>query len=113
MVAVPYSPNNQIHKQHYGSGLPTFRGSRMQYGRGIGSILKRFALPMLKQGAKILAPHLKRAAKGVVTDVIGNFMNRKGAMAPMPRPVRHKKRKQSKQLHRRNKKVKQSTSNIF
>ena len=114
MVAVPYTTNSNILRSHYGAGLPTFKGSRMQYGRGIGSMLKRFALPLLTKGAKFLAPHLKTAAKGIVSDVVGNLFTPQGAMAPMP-PLKKtfKKRKASKSIHSRKKKVKQSTSDIF
>ena len=114
MVAVPYTTNSEILRHHYGSGLPTFKGARMQYGKGFGSLLKRFALPLLSKGAKMVAPHFKKAAKGVVMDVMGNFMNHKGAMAPMPPLARkHKKRKPTKQLHSKKKKTKRVTSDIF
>ena len=98
MVAVPYSVDPNTFRYHYGAALPAFKGSRMQYGRGFGSMLKRVALPLLRKGATFLAPHLKNAAKGIASDLMGNFMmtRKKGAMAPMPHlPKPHKKRKGS------------------
>lgn len=113
MVAIPYNINSDVLKYHYGSGLPTFKGSRMQYGRGLGTLFKRVAFPLLTKGVKFLAPHLKKAAKGVVSDIVGNMM--KGtAMAPMPQmPRKHKKRKLKQQRHSQKKKSKRSTSDIF
>ena len=113
MVAVPYSVDPNTFRYHYGAALPAFKGSRMQYGRGFGSMLKRVALPLLSKGARFLAPHLKNAAKGIASDLIGNFM-KKGAMAPMPpRSKLHKKRKASTKTHSKKKKTKRSTSDIF
>lgn len=75
-----YSHNPNIFRDHYrnqvGNALPGFRGTRMQYGNGIGSILgaiARRAIPLLKTGAKIIAPHLKKAARNIATDIGGRM----------------------------------------
>ena len=54
--------------------LTGFVGAPVQYGRGLGAVLSRafrFVLPFLKQGANIVKPHLKSAAKGIALDVVG------------------------------------------
>ena len=58
MVSKSYIPNHALHKHYYGQGMARFKGSRMQYGKGLGSIFKRVALPLLSKGAKIAAPHV-------------------------------------------------------
>ena len=65
MVSKSYVPNHSLHKHYYGQGMARFKGSRMQYGKGLGSIFKRVALPLLSKGAKIAAPHVLKAAKGI------------------------------------------------
>ena len=89
MKAYTHDPN--IYQKHFnyqvGNALPGFRGERMQYGYGIGSILgaiARRAMPLLRTGAKIIAPHLKNAAKNIAEDVGGRvvqelFVNKRKA----------------------------------
>ena len=59
--------------------LNGFVGAPVIYGRGLGAVLGRafrFVLPFLKQGANIVKPHLKSAAKGIAADVVGTVTNR-------------------------------------
>ena len=56
----------------------------MQYGKGLGSIFKRVALPLLSKGTKITAPHVLKA-KGIGRELVGQLLDG-SAMAPIPRP---------------------------
>ena len=52
MVSKSHVPNHSLHKHYYGQGMARFKGSHMQYEKGLGSILKRLGLPFLSKGAK-------------------------------------------------------------
>lgn len=65
------------YKHQAGNGLPGFHGSPTMYGAGFGGIFKalfRMAVPLLKRGITIVKPHLKTAAKGIVSDVVSNIV---------------------------------------
>ena len=88
-----------------GGELPGFKGARLQYGNGIGSllgILARKAIPLIQAGAKIVAPHIKKAAKNVAKDVTSHVAE--GVIGAID------KRRQSKPKARRRKRVKRATS---
>lgn len=114
--------------------LSGFVGTPVQYGRGLGSILSRafrFVLPFLKRGAYIVKPHLKTAAKGIASDVVGavtrhiaDRASRSQEGSGIGRLARGRRRKRSVALleHRTSKKriskkprksKKQSDGNIF
>ena len=114
MVSKSYVPNHSLHKHYYGQGMTRFKGSRMQYGKGLVSIFKRVALPLLSKGAKIAAPHVLKAAKGIVRELVGQLLDG-SAMAPMPRPRKQKgiKRKIITKETISVKKPKRDTSDIF
>ena len=80
MVSKSYVPNHSLHKHYYGQGMTRFKGSRMQYGKGLVSIFKRVALPLLSKGAKIAAPHVLKAAKGIVRELVGQLLD--GSVQP-------------------------------
>ena len=67
----PYIHNPAQLRAHFaGQGLPSFKGQRMQRGRGNWvSKLKRFAVPLLMAGANAAAPHVSRAASTVASNV--------------------------------------------
>lgn len=70
---VPYYINQA------GNGLPGFVGAPVVYGRGLGSMLSRafrFVMPFLKRGVNLAKPHLKTAAKGIASDVVGAVTSR-------------------------------------
>ncbi len=49
------------------------------YGAGLGGLFRglfRMAVPLLKKGFNIAKPHLKAAAKNIVSDVVSNAMSR-------------------------------------
>ena len=46
---------------------------------------KRVALPLLSKGAKIAAPHVLKAAKGIGRELVGQLLDG-SAMTPIPRP---------------------------
>ena len=101
MVRKAYNPSASAHQHHFGHGMSRFRGSRMQYGSGLGSLFKRVVLPMVSKGVKAAAPHLLKAAKGIGKDVLGKAMNG-SIMAPMPQTPSHRRRRQKKGIKRKN-----------
>ena len=67
---------NQLRHQ-VGGDLPGFKGTRMQYGNGIDSFLgalARKAIPLIKAGVKIAAPHAKKAARNVARELTGQVV---------------------------------------
>ena len=50
MASKSYVPIHSLHKHYYVQGMARFKVSRMQYGKDLGSILKRMALPLVKRG---------------------------------------------------------------
>lgn len=60
-------------------GLPGYAGGAVMYGAGLGGLFRglfRMAVPLLKKGFNIAKPHLKAAAKNIVSDVVSNAMTR-------------------------------------
>lgn len=120
---------NYYVNQTGGGSLQGFVGAPVMYGRGLGSMLSRafrFVLPFLKQGANIAKPHLKTAAKGVASDLVGALTTRiakqasqqgqegsgllrlaqgkrKRSIRPFSRSVSKKKRKTSSKTSRKDK----------
>ena len=67
------------YKHQAGNGLPGFHGTPTMYGAGFGGIFKslfRMAVPVIKRGISIVKPHLKTAAKGIVSDVVKNIITK-------------------------------------
>lgn len=49
------------------------------YGAGLGGLFRglfRMAIPLLKRGFSIAKPHLKSAARNIVSDVVSNVLTR-------------------------------------
>lgn len=72
----PYRQDPHIYRHHFikqtGGDLEGFKGSRMQHGSGIGSFLGalvRKAVPLIRAGVKLAAPHVKKAGKEIVKDL--------------------------------------------
>ena len=62
-----------------GNGLPGCAGGGVMYGGGLGGIFRglfRMAIPLLKRGFNIAKPHLKSAAKNILSDVVSNTLSR-------------------------------------
>ena len=60
-------------RQQRGGNIAGFRGARMQRGYGIKSIFKslaRYAIPLFKQGAKVVGKRALQAATEVGQDVL-------------------------------------------
>lgn len=62
-----------------GNGLPGYAGGGVMYGMGLGlgglfRGLFRMAVPLLKRGFSIARPHLKSAAKNILSDVVSNTL---------------------------------------
>ena len=64
-----YIHNPALFRDYFaGNGLPAFRGARMQRGGGtFTSKLKRFAVPILKAGAKAATPFIANTANKIAT----------------------------------------------
>lgn len=77
-MRVPYhgihrNQYEDYYRQQLGGGLPYFTGSKIQHGRGLGSLfssLFRNALPMLRRGLSIFGKHALRTGLDVASDVI-------------------------------------------
>ena len=58
-----------------GGIMPGYAGSPAMYGAGFGGIFRnlfRMAIPLFKRGFSIAKPHLKTAAKNIVSDIVSN-----------------------------------------
>ena len=67
-----YQQDPNIYRRHFGGNLPGFKGARIQHGNGIGSflgILARKAIPIIRAGVKLAAPHVKQAGKDIAKDL--------------------------------------------
>ena len=115
MKAYSHDPN--IYREHFrnqvGRALPGFKGARTQYGGSIGNIIgaiARRAMPLIKSGVKLLAPHLKTAARGIAQDVTSRVINEATTRFGGPVSTPNKRKSKRKGVIRR-KKFKASTSN--
>ena len=106
-----YRQDPTIYRRHFGGNLPGFKGARVQYANGIGSflgILARKAIPLLRAGVKLAAPHAKQAAKAIAKDisnqVIKKATEKMSGRAYKPRQSKPKarKRRATKRVTRRN-----------
>lgn len=78
LVQYRMDPEHYIayYQNQAGNGLPGYMGSGVMYGSnfsGIGGVFKnlfRMAMPFLRRGFSIAKPHLKAAAKNIVSDVV-------------------------------------------
>ena len=64
---------NHFLRQQRGGNIAGFRGARMQRGYGIGGIFKslaRYAIPLFKQGVKVVGKRALKAAAEVRQDVL-------------------------------------------
>ena len=89
MTRQHFTPNPDLYRTHFrnqsGGNLPGFQGSRMQYGEGLGSFfssIARKAVPLLRSGFKMAAPHMKKAAAGIAKDVFNSVMKQTGIPPP-------------------------------
>ena len=71
-----YRQDPSIYRNHFirqaGGDLPGFKGTRVQHADGIGSFLgalARKAIPLIKAGVKLAAPHVKKAGKDIAKDL--------------------------------------------
>lgn len=67
------------YRNQAGGGLPGYAGGAVMYGAGLGGLFRglfRMAVPLLKKGFNIAKPHLKAAAKNIVSDIVSNAMTR-------------------------------------
>lgn len=65
--------------QNQAGGLPGYSGGGVMYGAGLGGLFRglfRMAIPLLKRGFSVAKPHLKSAAKNIVSDVVSNAFSR-------------------------------------
>ena len=79
----------------------------MQYGNGISWFLGALALkaiPLIKAGVKIAAPHAKKAAKNVARELTGQVVQEVAGR------IGHKKRRKPKKRVSKQKNVKRAAS---
>ncbi len=94
-----YRQDPLIYRHHFhrqvGGELPGFKGTRVQHGDGIGSFLgalARKAIPLIKAGVKLAAPHVKKAGKDIAKDLTGRVIQEvSGRMNKSYKPVRRRK----------------------
>ena len=108
-----YRQDPSIYRHHFnrqiGGDLPGFKGARVQHADGIGSFLgalARKAIPLIKAGVKLAAPHVKKAGKDIAKDLGGRAI--KEVTARMS--GRGYKRRKPKKGTRKRKVVKRVTS---
>ena len=75
-----HTPNHKLYEQYYlnqarqkRGSLPAFHGARFQQGYGLGSIFRglfRWAVPHLRQGAKVLGKKALQTGANVAQDVL-------------------------------------------
>ncbi len=102
----PLVYRNHFHHQ-VGGNLPGFKGERIQYGDGLGSFLgalARKAIPLIKAGVKIAAPHAKKAAKNIAKELTGQVIQEVSGR------IGNKKRRKPQKRTRKRKNVKGATS---
>ena len=109
-----YRQDPSIYRHHFtrqvGGELPGFKGTRVQYGDSIGSFLgslARKAIPLIKAGFKIVAPHVKHAGKEIAKDLTGRVIQE----ATKKMSGKAYKRSKGKKRTRKRKTVKRVTSN--
>ena len=112
-----YQQNPFVYRNHFrqqvGGDLPGFKGSRTQHGDSLGSFLgalARKAIPIIRAGVKLAAPHVKRAGKDIAKDLTGKVIQEVSSRVGRGRNKRCKKRRKT---IRRRKNVKGATSDIF
>ena len=95
-----YRQDPLIYRHHFhrqvGGELPGFKGTRVQHGDGIGSFLgalARKAIPIIKAGVKLAAPHVKKAGKDIAKDLTGRVIQEvsQRASAKIHKPVKRRK----------------------
>ena len=106
-----YRQDPSIYRRHFGGNLPGFKGARVQYANGIGSylgILARKAIPLLRAGVKLAAPHVKQAGKEIAKDISGHVIKKATekmtgkAYKPRKSKPKARKRRVTKRTTRRN-----------
>ena len=67
-----YVRDPALYRAHFAGGgaMPVFRGRRTQRGRGrVKKLLKKYAVPLIKAGARAAAPHAGKIAKKLTKSV--------------------------------------------
>ena len=96
-----YQQDPNIYRRHFGGNLPGFKGARIQHGNGIGSflgILARKAIPIIRAGVKLAAPHVKQARKDIAKDLSKELV--KKVSAKMSGKAYKSKRKPKKRVRK-------------
>ena len=89
---------DHFHRQ-VGGALPGFKGARVQYGDGIGSFLgamARKAIPLIRAGIKLAAPHVKKAGKDIAQEIAGHAVQKVSQAVKRPRKTRKRVTKRRK-----------------
>lgn len=75
MGKVPFTPNLDIYRQHYGGALPVFRGYKHQKGAGFFGNLLKSAIPIIKSGGKKLLGTTLKTGANILSDVLTGDSN--------------------------------------
>ena len=117
-----YQQDPNIYRHHFnrqsGGDLPGFKGTRVQHADGIGSFLgalARKAIPLIKAGVKLAAPHVKQAGKEIAKDITGRVIKKAAEKMSGNRRKVNKRRKtykgrKAKKSRRKRKASKRATS---
>ena len=110
-----YQQNPFVYRNHFrqqvGGDLPGFKGSRTQHGDSLGSFLgalARKAIPLIKAGVKLAAPHVKKAGKDIAKDLTGKAIQE--VSSRIGRGRRNKRTNKRRKTIRKRKTVKGATS---
>ena len=79
MGRVPYVPDVNVYRNHYGGALPVFRAYYNQRGAGFFGNLIKSALPLVKSGAKHLLTRGLKTGANILSDVVSGEKNFKSA----------------------------------
>ena len=86
--------SRDMYEDYYGrqnGGSPVFRGSVIQRGHGLGSVLRglfRSALPLINRGAKALGKHALRTGLEIANDVVDGSSFKESARSRIPRGIK-------------------------
>jgi hypothetical protein len=84
MGRVPYYPNVNLYKAHYGGNLPVFRGYKPNIythrGAGFFGNLIKGVIPLIKSGAKSLLKTGLKTGTNILSDVVSGNTNFESAV---------------------------------
>ena len=83
-------PLNRLN--HVGGSIPVFRGARMQRGYGLGGMLKglfKSAVPLLKQGGKVIGKNALQSGLNIAQNVMKGDNLKRASNAEFKKMTKH------------------------